>query len=71
MLNKAVLEGEIESNPFLNVKQLPVDNIREKTLSFKEFNRLVTACPEYLKPIVTMAFFLPMRRNEILTLTWD
>lgn len=71
MLNKAVLEGEVESNPFANVKLLPVNNVRERVLTFDEFEELLKASKDYLKPIVAMAFFMPMRQAEILNLTWE
>lgn len=71
MLNKAVAEGEIESNPIAKVKHLPPDNIRERVLSFSEFKKLVESAQEYLKPIITMAYYMPMRQGEISSLTWD
>ena len=70
-LNKAVAESEIESNPFACVKILPANNVRERVLSFGEFEQLVFASPEYLQPIITMAFYMPMRQGELVSLTWD
>ena len=71
MLNKAITGGEIESNPFTNVKKLPPNNIRERVLSSKEFIKLIKASPDYLKPIVTIAYYMPMRQGEILALNWE
>jgi len=71
MLNRAVLESEIETSPFRNVKTLTANNIRERVLTLKEYKTLLSKCPGYLQPIVTMAYYLPMRQAEILNLTWN
>jgi integrase len=71
MLNRAILEGEIESNPFRNVKILPANNIRERVLSHQEYKKLVSECPGYLQLVVTMAYYMPMRQAEIINLTWN
>lgn len=36
-----------------------------------EAERLLTACDEWLKPIVTTALHTGMRKGELLGLTWD
>lgn len=71
MLNIGIRHGKLESNPFSKLTMLDENNIRERILSKKEFDRLVNACPKHLKPVVITAFFLPMRKGEILGLTWD
>lgn len=71
MLNRAVKHSKLELNPITNIKKLPEDNVRARVLSEQEYLRLWNASPEYLKPIVSMAFYMAMRQNEIVKLTWD
>jgi integrase len=71
MLNTAVTQGEIESNPFAHVKKLPPNNIRERVLSQEEYKTLISKSPDYLKSIVSMAFYMPMRQSEIINLYWE
>jgi integrase len=49
---------------------LKENNERDRILSIEEFTRLLAACPEYLKPIVKLAYHTGMRKSEILSLTW-
>ena len=70
-LNKGVKFKLIESNPIRGLEMLEENNVREKVLSFGEFQKLLNACPGYLQPVVTVAYYLPMRQAEILRLTWD
>jgi integrase len=42
-----------------------------KTLSQNEFDSLLIACPEHLRPVVLSAYYTGMRRSEIVYLTWD
>ncbi|MDT8445729.1 MAG: site-specific integrase [bacterium] len=58
-------------DPITNIKKLPEDNVRARVLSEQEYLRLWNASPEYLKPIVSMAFYMAMRQDEIVKLTWD
>ena len=39
-------------------------------LSHEEFEKLYQSCPEDLKGLVLIAYYLPMRQTEILNLTW-
>jgi integrase len=50
---------------------LEFQNIRDKVLTAEEFQRMLDASPEYLKPILHCAYYTGMRREEILALTWD
>jgi len=71
ILNRAVRYGKIERNPVADVKKIPENNVRMRTLSEDEFESLLAACPDYLKPVVLTAFYTAMRKSEILSLTWD
>jgi integrase len=63
--------GVLSENPVSNVKFLDEHNIRARVLTAEEFQRMLDASPEYLKPILHCAYHTGMRRGEILELTWD
>ena len=71
MLNRAVDYGKLETNPTGRIKQLEENNIRERVLSQHEFNRLLNNCHGEIKGLVLIAYYLPMRQEEILNLTWE
>lgn len=71
MLNRGVANGIIDSNPIRFVPLLKENNVRERILNSDEFERLYDSADEHLKPVIMMAYFHPMRREEILKLTWD
>lgn len=58
-------------NPVSAVPFLDEQNIRDRILTPEEFERMLNAAPEYLKPILLCAYHTGMRRGEILNLTWD
>jgi len=62
--------GKIEKSPALTIKRPQVRNERVKHLNVDEMKALMTACPDWLQPIVTFARFTGARRGEILKLTW-
>lgn len=53
------------------VKMLEEKNERLRFLSSEECETLIDACPDHLRPIVTVALNTGMRKNEILKLKWD
>ncbi|MBU2648147.1 site-specific integrase [bacterium] len=70
-LNRAVTYEKISSNPIKDAPILKEENIRERVLSDQEFERLLAAAPEHIKPILIVAFHEPMRFEEIILLKWD
>ena len=70
VFNKALKNGMAERNPAQGVKQFKENNERDRILSPEEYARLLTHCPEHLKPIIKLAYHTAMRRGEILNLTW-
>ena len=71
MLNRAVDYGKLEINPIGRIKNLEENNIRERVLSQEEFERLLSNCHGEIKGIVLIAYYLPMRQEEIVNLTWE
>ncbi len=71
MLNRAVDYGKLETNPIGRIKQLEENNIRERVLSQDEFKRLLSNCSGDIKGFVLIAYYLPMRQEEIINLTWE
>ncbi|MGD0660212.1 MAG: site-specific integrase [Syntrophorhabdales bacterium] len=70
ILNRAVRHGKIKYNPVERVKKLQENNVRERILTQEEFEALLTACPDYLRGPVLMAYTMGMRRSEVTLLTW-
>jgi len=58
-------------NPVSKVSFLEENNQMERILSFEEEERLLDACPSYIKPIVYTALYTGMRKMEILSLKWE
>lgn len=48
-----------------------VQNARLRYLTPEEIERLLAACPEHLRRVVTVALHTGMRKSEILTLQWQ
>jgi integrase len=63
--------GMPNDNPVSSVKFFEEHNIRDRVLTSEEFQRMLEASPDYLKPILQCAYYTGMRRGEILALTWD
>lgn len=58
----------------LRVPYIPmpkVNNVRSGFFEYEEFVVLRTNLPDYLRPVVTMAYYSGWRKGEILGLTWD
>ena len=67
MFNLAVRDELVNRNPCWKVAHLPVRNVRDRIVSPSEFEALKDALPQY-SLILTLGYFLGMRRGEILTL---
>lgn len=74
MFTKAV-EWEMVEDSILKhmkrVKFLPENNRRLRYLSGEECQKLLGCCDAHLRPIVVTALNTGMRKEEILSLTWD
>ncbi|MFQ5779935.1 MAG: tyrosine-type recombinase/integrase [Nitrospiria bacterium] len=70
--NVAILEWEwCRDNPVRRVAMERVNNTRVRYLTDEEFGNLLGHCPDWLKPIVLVARYTGMRRENIVTLKWN
>jgi integrase len=60
--------GTIHKKP--HIPMLQEDNARQGFFEPWEFERVLSALPNYLQPPVTCAYYTGWRRGEILSLTW-
>lgn len=69
MFRLAVQDGKLHSVPYFPMlKEGPP---RKGFLEYGDFRRLREELPEYLRVIITMAFFSGMRLSELLNLRWS
>lgn len=53
------------------IPMLEENNIRQGYFSHEEFYNLRKLLPDYIQPVVTMAYYTGMRKEEILGLKWE
>jgi integrase len=68
--NLAIRENMVLKNPFWKVSMLSEENKRNRILSVDEFERLLKELPEHAVPIVYLAYYTGMKKQEILRLQW-
>jgi len=72
MLNLAVEEGYLETNPAAKIKLFPEkDRLKERILTEEEEARLLSASYPVLRSALIVALNTGMRHGEILGLRWD
>ena len=71
MLNNAVLHGKTTKNPIRDLKLLPTKNVREVHLKQTDVVKLMKHAPDWLVHLILIAAHMPMRREEIIGLTWQ
>jgi integrase len=54
-----------------HITKLAENNVRKGFFTFEQFISLRTELPEYLRPIITFAYYTGCRRGEILDLLWN
>lgn len=72
MYTKAIEWGKVTENPARKVKvRLNEEVQRVRFLMPQEISRLLSHCPDNLRPIVIVALHTGMRKEEILSLRWS
>ncbi|MDD5269766.1 MAG: site-specific integrase [Candidatus Omnitrophica bacterium] len=71
MFTNAIKWGKASENPVKKVKLFKENNKRLRYLEKEEITKLLSNCPEHLKPIVILALNTGMRKGEILDLKWQ
>ena len=54
-----------------NFPAIKVDNVCKRIFTDDEYQRLLEACPLWLRRIVIMAYWTGMRQREIIQLEWN
>jgi integrase len=63
--------GAPVENPVTSVSLEREHNERDRVLTAEEFQRVYDAAPQWLKPLILMAYHTGMRSGEIRSLRWD
>ena len=53
------------------IPMLKENNVRTGFFEYGEFVAVRSACPEWFRPVVTFAYFIPWRKENILKLRWN
>ena len=70
-LELAVVWEWLEINPAVRIPREKVKNRMERWLTEEEENKLLNACPEWLRDMVIFSLNTGFRQNEMLSLTWS
>ena len=70
MLNTAVRYNKIETNPIKDSSMPKLRNTRKLSISHDDYLNLLACADEHIRPVITMAYYEPMRQDEIIRLTW-
>ena len=70
MLNTAVRYNKIETNPIKDSSMPKLRNTRKLSISHDDNLTLLACADEHIRPVITMAYYEPMRQDEIIRLTW-
>ncbi len=70
-LEMAVVWEWLEINPAVRIPREKVKNRMERWLTEEEEEKLLNACPEWLRDMVIFSLNTGFRQNEMLSLTWN
>lgn len=71
ILNDAVNEGLIDSNPLNLVKKIKLEKTKITPFSLEEVQKILQSCNGWFKNMLSVAFFTGIRTGELLALTWE
>ena len=72
VFNLAVQDGYLETSPARYIKKFSEkESLKERILTRAEDEKLMDACPQYLRDMVFLALHTGMREGEIMGLRWD
>ncbi len=71
IFNRALRHEIISKVPVAYFPSIKVDNVRKRIFTEDEYQRLLDACPQWLRRIVIMAYWTGMRQSEIIQLEWN
>ncbi len=71
ILNEAILDGHIETNPLAGIKKLRETRRPRRYLTKKELGTLISNCPEHFKPFLLTAIYTGARKGELTALRWS
>ncbi len=65
----AVKAEKLDRAPY--IPKLAVNNVRPFFFEHEDYLKIKEALPDHLKPVIMLAYHSGMRREEMLSLTWD
>ncbi len=71
ILNEAVLDGHLDTNPLAGMKKLRETRRPRRYLTKQELGRLIANCPEHFRPLLLMAIYTGARKGELTRLRWS
>jgi len=72
IFNLAIQDGYVETSPARYIKKFSEkESLKERILTRAEDEKLMDACPQYLRDMVFLALHTGMREGEIMGLRWD
>ena len=70
ILNEAVTDGHLETNPLAGMKKLRERRKPRRYLTKDEIGRLLAACPKDFRPLAIAMVYTGARKSELTSLRW-
>ena len=71
MVSLAIKWGKADKNPVKEIRLFKIEPTSMRILSREEEEQLLDKCPDYIRPIIITALNTGIRKEKILSLTWD